>query len=99
MIDVEKPVVVRKKDAWNDLMIYRKELVDMSDDKKEKQCILRYPTVYIHVLKDAKGRYEVYVGESNDVFSRNRNHFATSKKTLRAGRIGLSVPKRPYYMS
>lgn len=80
MIDVEKPVVVRKKDAWNDLMIYRKELVDMSDDKKEKQCILRYPTVYIHVLKDAKGRYEVYVGESNDVFSRNRNHFATSIK-------------------
>ena len=39
-----------------------------------RRVIKDFPTVYIHNWNDT-GKYEVYVGESNDVFRRTREHY------------------------
>ncbi len=43
----------------------------------DKKIIKNYPVVYIHSWKN-KGNYEVYVGESNNIFSRTREHFLSA---------------------
>ena len=35
---------------------------------------MNFPTVYIHNWQDT-GDFEVYVGESNDIFKRTRQHY------------------------
>ena len=37
--------------------------------------MLEFPTVYIHNWKNTKN-YEVYVGETNDILRRTREHYA-----------------------
>lgn len=61
---------------------------------KEAEYLLSYPTVYIHYwpgkkieYTDKKGivhsrqLYNVYVGESNDVVSRTKEHYSTGEKS------------------
>lgn len=60
---------------------------------KESEILLSYPTVYIHYwpgkkiefvdnkgLIHSKQLYNVYVGESNDVVSRTKEHYTTGEK-------------------
>lgn len=62
--------------------------------EKEAEILLSFPTVYIHYwpgrkieYTDKKGilhskqLYNVYVGESNDVVGRTKEHYATGEKT------------------
>lgn len=41
---------------------------------KAQEVLASFPTVYIHNWKDT-GDYEVYIGESNNVFARTRQHY------------------------
>ncbi len=52
-----------------------------AEDEKTQEIIMNFPTVYIHNRQDS-GDYEVYVGESNDIFKRTRQHYdaASDKK-------------------
>lgn len=45
-----------------------------SETRKAQDVIASFPTVYIHNWKDT-GDYEVYIGESNNVFARTRQHY------------------------
>lgn len=47
--------------------------------KRDKEILLEFPTVYIHNWKNTKN-YEVYVGETNDILRRTREHYAEGKR-------------------
>ena len=49
-----------------------------AEDEKTQEIIANFPTVYIHNWQDS-GDFEVYVGESNDIFKRTRQYFAPSE--------------------
>lgn len=44
-----------------------------SDDLHKTNILVKYPTVYIHNWQE-KGSYEVYVGETNDIYQRTKQH-------------------------
>lgn len=44
------------------------------EDEKMQEIIMNFPTVYIHNWQES-GDFEVYVGESNDIFKRTRQHY------------------------
>ena len=44
------------------------------EDEKMQEIIMNFPTVYIHNCQES-GDFEVYVGESNDIFKRTRQHY------------------------
>lgn len=70
---VASPIIMQIKDNRDALDNFEKELLLAEDDNTQK-VISSYPTVYIHNWKDSDD-YEVYVGESNDIFRRTREHY------------------------
>ena len=42
--------------------------------EKEQDILLQFPTVYIHNWKNT-GDYEVYIGESNNIIQRTKQHY------------------------
>lgn len=56
----------------------RKEIEEKFDINKSK-FFLEYPTVYIHEYKN-NDKYEVYIGESNDIVARTGNHYLARKE-------------------
>ncbi|MBO5529836.1 MAG: DUF2075 domain-containing protein [Bacilli bacterium] len=78
MSELVLPIVKRiEPDNLDKLMEFSKE-VDKSS--KNKKIIKDYPTVYIHNWKN-KDKYEVYVGETNNIIRRTLEHY--EKKTYR----------------
>lgn len=76
MSTLAKPVIEQIKDNRDALDFF--ERVILPAEKEKTQIIIRdFPTVYIHNWKDS-GDYEVYIGESNDIFKRTRQHYDTS---------------------
>lgn len=73
MTKVAEPIIKRINDNRDALNDFEKQLIECGSDKTKK-IILNYPTVYVHNRKNASD-YEVYVGESNNVFQRTRRHF------------------------
>ena len=75
-----EPIVEKVEDNIGKLEEFR-DIVSKLKDKKKKDIIMNFPTVYIHNWKN-KDQYEVYVGESNDVFERTKQHYKkiTSEK-------------------
>lgn len=70
---VSQPIIRKIKDAPKALSDFiEKELPD--EDDKIQEIIASYPTVYIHNWKNT-GDYEVYIGETNDIFARTRQHY------------------------
>lgn len=45
-----------------------------AEDEKTQAIIMDFPTVYIHNWQDS-GAFEVYVGETNNIFKRTRQHY------------------------
>lgn len=52
----------------------------LSEEIKNKDLLKNYPVVYIHSYKQSDGKNVVYIGESNDIISRTRNHYDNRKK-------------------
>lgn len=65
------------KDDIESLQSFHGKLENESSEK-ERSVMLDYPTVYIHNWKNREG-YEVYVGESNNVLQRTKQHFDQSE--------------------
>ena len=79
-INVEKPIIKLIKDS-RDALDFFETVTLPAEDKKTQEIIMNFPTVYIHNWQDS-GDFEVYVGESNDIFKRTRQHYdAASDKT------------------
>ncbi|MCR5768673.1 MAG: DUF2075 domain-containing protein [Lachnospiraceae bacterium] len=70
------PVIRQIRDNRESLDYF--ENVSLSEeDEKTQEIIRNFPTVYIHNWMES-GAYEVYVGESNDIFKRTRQHYDVS---------------------
>lgn len=75
-INVASPIIKQIKDTRDALDFF--ETVSLpSEDAKTQEIITNFPTVYIHNWQDS-GDFEVYVGESNDIFKRTRQHYDLS---------------------
>lgn len=71
--NVTKPIIRIIKDNESSLAEF--EHKTLYGETENVQDIIRdYPTVYIHNWPDT-GMYEVYVGESNNIFKRTRDHY------------------------
>ena len=71
-------IVKRIKGNKNELKKFKQELLK-SDDKKAREYIMNYPIVYIYVTKNGN-KYDIYVGESNDIFRRTKQHYQNIEK-------------------
>lgn len=75
--DIAKPIIKHISDNEEALGFLETEMLPKEDSKTQK-IIANYPTVYIHNWKNT-GMFEVYVGESNDIFRRTRQHYENSR--------------------
>lgn len=73
---VASPIIRQIKDTREALDYYENVLLS-KEDKKTQEVIMNFPTVYIHNWKESED-FEVYVGESNDIFKRTRQHYDAS---------------------
>lgn len=71
---VAEPIVKKLQDNISSLKEFEKEISNLNDEKL-KDIILNFPIVYIHNWKN-KDNYEVYVGESNNIFQRTKQHYS-----------------------
>lgn len=70
---ITEPVIHKIQDNIEELKSFEKYLLSLKDEKT-KDIIMNFPVVYIHNWKSGD-EYEVYVGESNNIFQRTRQHF------------------------
>lgn len=76
MSTIAKPIIQQIKDNRDALVFF--ERVTLPAEKEKTQKIIKdFPTVYIHNWQDS-GDYEVYIGESNDIFKRTKQHYDSS---------------------
>ena len=74
-MEVAKPIIRKIDDTPESLKIFEEDLCSYSDENVQ-EIITSYPTVYIHNWKESD-EYEVYIGESNNVIQRTRQHYET----------------------
>lgn len=80
MSSVARPIIKQIKDSRDALDFFEKVSLP-EEDEKTQDIIMNFPTVYIHNWQEF-GDFEVYVGESNDIFKRTRQHYdAASDKS------------------
>lgn len=72
-MSVAGPIIRKIDDNKEALDIFEQEMLN-SEDEKTQDIIMNYPTVYIHNWKNTND-YEVYIGESSNVFSRTKQHY------------------------
>ena len=73
MCSVAKPIIKQIRDSREALDFF--ETVSLpAEDEKTQAIIMDFPTVYIHNWQDS-GAFEVYVGETNNIFKRTRQHY------------------------
>lgn len=70
---VSQPIIREIKDNEIALAEFENNLLP-EEDEKVQEVIMNFPTVYIHNWPET-GKYEVYVGESNNIFNRTREHY------------------------
>ncbi|MBQ8803654.1 MAG: DUF2075 domain-containing protein [Tyzzerella sp.] len=68
-----KPIVKKINDNIQGLRGFQESLFEEVSDK-ERKILLQFPTVYIHNWKET-GDYEVYIGESNNIVQRTKQHY------------------------
>lgn len=68
-----EPIVKKIDDNINGLKRFH-ESVLYSATENEKKILLQFPTVYIHNWKKTD-EYEVYIGESNNIIQRTKQHY------------------------
>ena len=73
MSSVARPIIKQIKDSRDALDFFEKVSLP-KEDEKTQDIIMNFPTVYIHNWRES-GDFEVYVGESNDIFKRTRQHY------------------------
>lgn len=73
-----EPIIYKIEDNNVSLDKFEKQ-IRQTKNKKIQDVILDYPTVYIHNWKNADD-YEVYIGESNNVVQRSKQHYAYARR-------------------
>ncbi|MCR5785502.1 MAG: DUF2075 domain-containing protein [Eubacterium sp.] len=75
-VRVAKPII-RKIEDTQDALDFFESVTLPKEDEKTQDIIMNFPTVYIHNWKES-GDFEVYVGETNDIFRRTREHYGAA---------------------
>ena len=70
---IKNPVIRRINDNRCALDLFEKNTIT-DESEENRNVLLNFPTIYIHNWKDTRD-YEVYIGESNNVIQRTRQHF------------------------
>jgi hypothetical protein len=73
-----EPIIYSIDDNNESINNFEKK-IRSTKNKKVQDIILNYPTVYIHNWKNTED-YEVYIGESNNVVQRSKQHYADAKR-------------------
>ena len=68
-----KPIVKKINDNAQGLKIFQESLMREASEK-EQDILVQFPTVYIHNWKNTDD-YEVYIGESNNIIQRTKQHY------------------------
>ena len=71
------PIVEKISDNLSGLEALEKKLKN-ENRKKDREVLLEFPTVYIHNWKNT-GNYDVYIGETNHIIQRTKQHFEAGK--------------------
>ena len=74
MKKLNEPIIEIVQDNINDLKEFERK-ISKSKNEKKKDIIMNFPVVYIHSWKN-KRKYEAYVGESNNIFQRTKQHYS-----------------------
>lgn len=72
-----EPIICKIEDNDSSLNKFETQ-IRTTKNKKVQDIILNYPIVYIHNWKNTDN-YEVYIGESNNVVQRSKQHYADAK--------------------
>lgn len=97
---MKRPIIYSVKyhefDNINSVEALRKNVVNEKISEKSSKYIVDYPTVYIIENKGGKkGKHSVYVGETNNIFQRTKEHLnVDSKKENRDDWIKLANDKK-----
>ena len=84
---IAKPIIKKIEDN-QDALDFFESVTLPEEDEKTQDIIMHFPTVYIHNWQES-GDYEVYVGETNDIFRRTREHYgAASDKKAWQSKLG-----------
>lgn len=75
-----QPLIYKIDDNEKSLKAFEKNFKENESEKKQ-DIIFNYPTVYIHNWKDAN-QYEVYIGETNSIIQRTKEHFFSANNAL-----------------
>lgn len=68
--------IIRKIEDNREALAFFESVMLQSENDKTQEILSSFPTVYIHNWQNT-GDYEVYIGESNNVFQRTRQHYDT----------------------
>ena len=71
--NITKPIIRKIKDNETALAEFEKD-IKSSEAEDTKDIIMNFPTVYIHNWPETN-KYDVYVGESNNIFYFSNNWF------------------------
>ena len=77
-MNITKPIIRKIKDNETALAEFEKE-IKINEAEDTKDIIMNFPTVYIHNWPETN-KYDVYVGESNNIFARTRQHYQSRIK-------------------
>lgn len=68
-----RPFIYQIEDNPASLKDFEQQM-KLRESEEAQDIILNYPTVYIHNFADSS-EYEVYIGESNNIIQRTKNHY------------------------
>lgn len=71
---IPEPIIIKIEDNIDSLKLLKKKIINSKNEKME-ELILNYPTIYLHTWRN-RNNYEVYVGESNNIFRRTKQHYS-----------------------
>ncbi|KRK65308.1 hypothetical protein FC72_GL001378 [Companilactobacillus tucceti DSM 20183] len=76
-----EPIIKKINYSKDGLESFSSELI--SDTKKDQILLSKYPTVYIIYQKDSSGKYTTYVGETDDITRRTKEHLNSDEDKWR----------------
>lgn len=74
MSNIAQPIIKHICDTEDALSDFEDHILP-NEDEQTQELIKNFPTIYIHNWKDSKN-FEVYIGETNHIFRRTREHYA-----------------------
>lgn len=69
-----QPIIKHIPDTEDALSDFENHILP-AEDEQTQELIRNFPTVYIHNWKNSNN-FEVYIGETNHIFKRTREHYA-----------------------